>query len=134
MAFLFPQIAPPKKRRGPEKKCKRCYEVATKGFTKGPNGEWYHVGCIDDVVFELCPLCDTVINKDDGEESVFDGHSLRCRSCYEDELTNRKHQCIKRDCLKTAVVEVNDGFWFCRKHIPDRPFLVVSLGGKNITN
>lgn len=139
MAFLFPPLAPPKKRRGPEKKCKRCYRVGTKGFTKGRDGKWYHVGCFSMVRFAPCGMCFTATNRDYLEDSIFDDDdgyrsSYRCSKCHKDELeyAERHPQCIKQDCHREAVEEVNDGHWFCRKHIPDDYYIVVSMGGRYI--
>jgi hypothetical protein len=139
MAFLLPRLAPPKKRKGPEKSCNRCWKVATKGFTKGPDGEWYHVGCFSMLEFEHCSLCNTVINRDDGEDSIFDEGGSCCSKCHKDELEhterrrkNRKHKCIKRDCHREAAEEVNRGHWFCRKHIPTDAYIVVLVDGKYI--
>ena len=129
MAFLLPRLAPPKKRHAPLKKCKRCYKVGTKGFTKGRDGEWYHVGCFSMVAFAPCGMCFTVTNMEDLEDSIFDdGVGYRCSMCHEDELeyAERHRRCIKSDCHREAVEEVNPGHWFCRKHVPDGTYLVVT--------
>jgi hypothetical protein len=136
MAFLLPPLAPPKKRRGPNKRCKYCGCGGTKGFTKGLEwGEWYHVECLSQFKFVSCAACETVINEYFADESVFDDRLL-CRPCYTEEEkeyeAQQERQCIKRDCNREAVEEVNPGHWFCRKHIPEGGYLVVSWGGKYI--
>jgi hypothetical protein len=140
MAFLLPPLAPPKKRKGPYKICKGCGLYGTKGFTRALEwGEWYHKGCFSKVKFVSCSLCNTVLDWEDGEESIFDEDNTCCSKCHKDELEraerqrkNRKHKCIKQDCHRTAVEEVNRGHWFCGKHIPEDAYIVVFMGGKYI--
>jgi hypothetical protein len=135
MAFLLPPLAFPKKRKGPIKRCNGCGYDGTRGFTKGPDGEWYHKGCFSKEKFAPCGMCFTVCNWEDLEDSIFDDDvGLRCSMCHEDELEyeERHRRCIKQDCHRKAVEEVNDGHWFCRKHIPDDAYLVVGIGGKYI--
>lgn len=129
MAFLLPRLAPPKKRKGPIKRCRGCGSHGTKGFTKGPGwGEWYHVGCFSKAKFVSCSLCNTVVNRDETEDSIIDDSGPRCSMCHDDELDfiAMHRKCIRGGCDRTAVEEVNPGHWFCRKHVPNGAYLVVT--------
>jgi hypothetical protein len=135
MAFLLPRLAPPKKRKGPLKRCRGCGLFGTKGFTQGPGwGEWYHVGCFSKAKFVSCAACETVIDEDYADDSVFDDRLL-CRTCYneeEEEYEALQPKCIMPHCDRTAVDEVKPGHWFCIKHVPIGPCFLITSNGPHI--